>query len=147
MKICYYFILFFVVLLFTNCNEINPEGKDEVRDFVKAWNSLHTKIKAVNLKYEYLDVINYYGAELTKEQVQLDKSRLFATTPEITIAIVPNSIKIEKDGKDYLVSFKQSVTQQDKTTEYASYLSVLHKNSEFKILREGLEQEGMEMNK
>jgi hypothetical protein len=146
MKICHYFLLSFILLLFSNCNEINPEGKDEVRDFVKAWNSLHTPIKAANLKYEYLDVVNYYGTELTKEQVQLDKNKLFANNPELAITIVPNSILIEKDGKDYLVSFKRAANLGDETFEYATYLSVLHKNSEFKILREGLELEGIEMN-
>ncbi|MFC7358301.1 hypothetical protein ACFQO1_11425 [Jejudonia soesokkakensis] len=141
MKFYYYLLLVSVLLLCANCNEINPKGEDEVRDFVYAWNNLHTPLKAANLKYEYLDVVEYFGAELTKEQIQLDKQQLFATYPDLSLSIDTNSLQIEKEGKDYLVSFVRKATLNGERATFPTFLSVLHKNSEFKILREGLQQD------
>lgn len=139
MKIYYYIFVASALFLCANCNEINPKGEDEVRDFVYNWNSLHTPLKAANLKYEYLDVVEYYGAELTKEQIQLDKQQLFTIYSDLTFSIDPNSIQIEKEGKDYLVSFIQKVTLDNETESFSMFLSVLQKNRGFKILREGMQ--------
>jgi len=141
-----FFILLLISVGVTSCNEVNPKGEEEVREFVKSWNSLHTPIKAANLKHNYIDVVQYYDAELTKEQVQEDKNQLFVVYPDYQQEIVPNSIKIENDGANYLVSFDKKVRYKGLSETYPSFLSVIYKNGEFKILREGLEPSGTELN-
>ena len=76
------------VLLFFGCNEVNPKGEKEVREFVKQWNDAHTQIKSPYLERYYMDVVNYYEKERTKNQVQQDKNLLFQQFPDYTQRIL-----------------------------------------------------------
>lgn len=138
-----YFYLLFISLLavgITSCNEIDPKNENDVRDFLNEWNQRHTPIKATNLKHDYMDVVTYYGTELTKEQVQQHKNKLFDNFPSYRQQIVESSVQIERDGPDYLVSFTRSISFDGEAVSVPSFLNVSAKNSSFRILQEGLQQ-------
>jgi hypothetical protein len=126
-----------VVLLFS-CNEANPKGEKEVRKFVKQWNEAHTQLKAPDLERDYMDVVNYYGIERTKNQVQQDKNLLFQKFPDYTQRILIDQLDIKKENGGYLVTFTKHVNYNGIDANYISFLSVMTKNGIFKILREGV---------
>ena len=125
-----------LVLLCFGCNEVNPKGEKEVRKFVKQWNDAHTQIKSPYLERYYMDVVNYYGKEQTRNQVQQDKNLLFQQFPDFTQGILNDQLAITKEAGSYLVKFTKHVNYNGIEADYTSYLSVISKNSEFKILRE-----------
>tara|TARA_R110002096_G_scaffold214857_1_gene402570 strand:+ start:811 stop:1740 length:930 start_codon:yes stop_codon:yes gene_type:complete len=127
-----------LVLLFFGCNEVNPKGEKEVRKFVKQWNDAHTKIKSLYLESYYMDVVTYYGKERTRNQVQQDKNLLFQQFPDYTQRILNDQLVITKEAGSYLVTFTKHVNYNGIEADYTSYLSVIAKNSDFKILREGV---------
>ncbi|GHC50730.1 hypothetical protein [Ulvibacter litoralis] len=126
------------VLLFVACNEVNPKGEKEVRAFVIQWNQDHTVVSAPNLKRDYMDVVTYYDTEQTRVEVLKDKNRLFQQFPDYTQRILNNELVITKEGGSYLVTFTKQVRYNGIEADYPSYLSVMIRNGEFKILREGL---------
>ena len=127
-----------LVLLFFGCNEVKPKGEKEVRKFVKQWNEAHTQIKSPYLERYYMDVVTYYGKELTRNQVQQDKNLLFQQFPDYTQGIIDAPFDITKEEGGYLVSFIKHVTYKGIEADYPSYISVINKNGKFKILREGV---------
>jgi hypothetical protein len=135
-----YFSLIYIVLatqLFS-CNEVKPKGEKEIVEFVKQWNDDHTQIKLPYLKNDYMDVVNYYGKERTRNQVQEDKNLLFQQFPDYTQRILNDKLNITKEGVTYLVTFTKQVSYNGIEAEYPSYLSLITKNGMFKILREGV---------
>jgi hypothetical protein len=127
----------FVVLLF-GCNEVNPKDEKEVSDFVEQWNEAHTQLTAPYLVRDYMDVVTYYGKERTKTQVQQDKKMLFQQFPDYTQDILNGQLVITKEAGSYLVTFTKHVNYNGIEADYPSYLSVIKKNGDFKILREGV---------
>ena len=127
-----------LILLSFGCNEVNPKGEKEVRKFVKQWNNNHTQLKSAYLERDYMDVVNYYGTERTRTQVQEDKNRLFEQFPDYTQRIINDQMEITEEEGSYLVTFTKQVTYNGIKAEYPSFLSVMTRNSTFKILREGV---------
>lgn len=127
-----------LILLVFGCNEVNPKGEKQVRKFIKQWNENHTQLKFPYLKEDYIDVVNYYGKERHKNQVQQDKNRLFQQFPDYTQRILNDQIAISEEGGKFLATFTKRVNYNDIEADYPSYLSVIYKNGEFKILREGV---------
>ncbi len=127
-----------LVLLFSSCNEIDPKGEKEVRDFVKQWNETHTQLKESYLGRNYMDVVTYYGKERTRTQVMQDKNLLFEQFPDYTQRILNDELVITKEAGSYLVTFTKRVNYNGIEADYTSYLSVIYKNRAFKILREGV---------
>ncbi len=125
------------VVLF-GCNEVNPKDEKEVSDFVIQWNDAHTQLTAPYLGRDYMDVVTYYGKERTKMQVQQDKKTLFQQFPEYTQRILNDQLVITKEAGSYLVTFTKHVSYNGIEADYPSYLSVINKNGDFKILREGV---------
>ena len=125
-----------LVVLFFGCNEVNPKGEKEVSKFVKQWNDAHTQIKSPYLERYYMDVVNYYGKERTRNQVQQDKNLLFQQFPDYTQRILNDQLVITKEAGSYLVAFTKHVNYNGIEADYTSYLSVMTKNGAFKILRE-----------
>ncbi len=134
-----------LILLFLSCNEVNPMGEKEVREFVKQWNDAHTQIKAPYLKRYYMDVVNYYGKERTKDQVQQDKNLLFQQFPDYTQRSLNDQLAITKEAGSYLVTFTKHVNYNGIEADYTSYLSVMSKNGAFKILREGVAENSKDL--
>jgi hypothetical protein len=134
------FPLFSAVLLVLcfSCNEVNPKGEKEVRDFVIGWNETHTLLKSPYLERDYMDVVTYYGKERTKAQVQQDKNALFEQFPDYSQRILNDEVIITKEAVGYLVTFTKRVTYDGIEADYTSFLSVMYKNGIFKILREGV---------
>ncbi|NNC49740.1 MAG: hypothetical protein HKO01_04325, partial [Flaviramulus sp.] len=128
-----------VVLLFS-CNEVNPKGEKEVRNFVKQWSDAHTQIKAPYLERYYMDVVTYYGKERTRSQVQQDKNLLFQQFPDYTERILNDQFDITKEAVSYLVKFIKRVNYNGIEADYTFYLSVMTKNRDFKILREDVDK-------
>lgn len=128
-----------VVLLFS-CNEVNTKGEKGVRKFVKEWNEAHTQLKSPYLEHDYLDVVTYYGRERTKSQVQQDKQLLFQQFPDYSQRILNDELVITKEAGNYLVTFTKHVKYNGIEADYVSYLSIITKNSTFKILREGVDE-------
>lgn len=131
--------LFFA--LFSSCNEINPKGEKEIPAFVKQWNDAHTQLKAPYLESSYMDVVQYYGVEQTKLQVQQDKLLLFEQFPDYKQQILNDQLTITKEGGSYLVVFVKNVQYNGVEAAYESYLSIALENSKFKILREGVAED------
>jgi hypothetical protein len=127
-----------LVLLFFGCNEVNPKGEKEVRKFVKQWNEDHTQLKSPYLERDYMDVVTYYEKERTRHQVQQDKNLLFQQFPDYTQHILNDQLVITKEEGSYLVTFTKHVTYNGIEADYPSYLSVMIRNGDFKILREGV---------
>jgi hypothetical protein len=138
-SIKYHPIIFclFLVLCY-GCNEVNPKGEKEVREFVKQWNDDHTQLKSAYLQRDYMDVVTYYGKERTKIQVQEDKNLLFQKFPNYTQSILNNKLDITKEDGSFLVTFTKHVTYNGQEADYPSFLSVIIKNGDVKILREGV---------
>ena len=126
------------IILFSGCNELDPQGEDEVRAFVKQWNDNHTQLKAAFLERNYMDVVTYYGKERTRTQVQQDKNLMFAQFPDYTQRILNDELNLTKEAGTYLVTFTKKVTYDDIEADYDSYLTVISKNGAFKILSEGV---------
>lgn len=127
-----------LILLLFSCNEVDPKGEKEVREFLKQWNESHTQIKSPYLVRYYMDVITYYGKKRTKNQVQQDKNLLFQQFPDYTQHILNDEVTITKEGGSYLVTFTKHVSYNGIEADYPSYLSVMIKNRAVKILREGV---------
>ena len=127
-----------LILLFLGCNEVNPNSEKEVREFVKQWNDAHTRLKSPYLERYYMDVVNYYGKERTKDQVLQDKKWLFQQFPDYTQGSLNDQLTITKELGSYLVTFTKHVNYNGIEADYTSYLSVMSKNGAFKILREGV---------
>lgn len=126
------------LLLFSSCNEVNPNGEKEVREFVKQWNGSHTQLQSAFLNRDYMEVVTYYDLELTRVQVQHDKALLFQQFPEYTQRILNDEINIIKEKGSFLVSFTKQVTYNGIEAEYPSYLIVMNRNGSFKISTEGV---------
>ncbi len=129
---------FLIVILFFNCNEVNPKGEKEVRKFVKQWNETHTQLKYPYLERDYMEVVNYYGKDRSKTQVQQDKNLLFQQFPDYTQRALNDEFLITKEAGRYLVTFTKHVSYNGIEADYTSYLSVMVKNGAFKILRESV---------
>jgi hypothetical protein len=127
------------------CNEVNPKGEEEVRKFVKQWNDAHTQLQSPYLERNYMDVVNYYGKELTRNQVQQDKNLLFQQFPDYTQRILNDELNITKVGVSYVVKFTKRVYYSGIEADYSSYLSVSTKNGVFKILREGVDKNNKDL--
>lgn len=126
------------LLLFSSCNEVNPNGEKEVREFVQQWNESHTQLQSAFLNRNYMEVVNYYDFELTRVQVQRDKALLFQQFPEYTQRILNDEIEIIKEKGSFLVSFTKQVTYNGIEAEYPSFLIVMNRNGSFKISTEGV---------
>ena len=138
-SINYHPLLFcLLIVLSFGCNEVNPKGEKEVREFVKQWNDAHTQIKSPYLERDYMDVVTYYGEERTKTQVQADKNMLFQQFPNYTQSILNDQLSITKEDGSFLVTFTKHITYNGIEADYPSYLTVIIKNSAVKILREGV---------
>ncbi|MDG1730835.1 MAG: hypothetical protein P8K68_11225 [Algibacter sp.] len=131
-------ISYMLVLLFFGCNEVNPKGEKEVRNFVRQWNNAHTQIKSPYLERYYMDVVTYYEKERTRGQVQQDKNLLFQQFPDYTQRILNDELVITKEAGSYLVKFTKHVNYNGIEADYTSNLSVITKNGTLKILREGV---------
>lgn len=129
------------MLLLFGCNELDPKGEKEVRTFIQQWNQNHTQLKSAYLQPSYMDVVEYYGKERTKTQVQQDKNLLFEQFPDYTQQILNDQLTISKEGGTYLVTFTKHVKYDGIEADYTSYLSVIYKNGDFKILREGVAED------
>ncbi len=127
-----------IILLFSGCNEVNPKGEKEVREFVKQWNASHTQLKSPYLNRDYMEVVNYYGLERTRAQVQRDKELLFQQFPDYTQRILNNQLDVINEKGTFLITFTKQVQYNGIEAEYPSYLSVMNRNGAFKIIREGV---------
>lgn len=127
-----------LVLLLFGCNEVNPKGEKDVRAFVKQWNENHTLLKSPYLVKDYMDVVTYYDKKRTRIQVQQDKNLLFQQFPDYTQRILNDELTITKEGTNYLVTFTKQLYYNGIEAEYPSFLSVINKNGDFRILREGV---------
>ncbi|GEQ84536.1 hypothetical protein ULMS_00440 [Patiriisocius marinistellae] len=85
-----------------------------------------------------MDEVDYYDEKRTKEQVALDKKLLFEQFPDYAQTIVNGEITVVKEAGNYLATFINSVTYNGVTANYPSFLAVSFKNGEFRILREGV---------
>lgn len=134
---CFLLVPFFFILFFA-CNEVNPKGEKEVREFVKQWNADHTQIMSPYLERDYMDVVHYYGEERTKNQVQEDKNALFRQFPDYTQGVLNDQINITKEEGSFLITFTKHLSYNGIEADYPSYLTVSIRNGAFKILREGV---------
>lgn len=132
---------FLFAALLCGCNEVNSKEEKEVSDFVIQWNEAHTQLTAPYLGRDYMDVITYYGKERTRTQVQQNKKLLFQQFPEYTQRILNDQLVIKKEAGSYLVTFTKHVSYNGIEADYPSYLSVINKNGDFKILREGVAED------
>ncbi|WP_026755748.1 hypothetical protein [Sediminibacter sp. Hel_I_10] len=131
-------ILVLALVLCSSCNEINPREEDQIKAFVIKWNENHTTIRATYLKQQYMDVVEYYDTERTKEIVATDKKLLFEDFPDYRQTLVGDQIEIVEEEGNFLATFENKVSYKDVNTTYSCYLAVIYKNGEFKILREGV---------
>lgn len=134
------------ILLCFGCNEVNPKGEKEVRKFVSQWNDAHTQMKSPYLERYYMDVVIYYEKERTRNQVQQDKNLLFQQFPDYTQRILNDELVITKEAGSYLVKFTKHVNYNGIDADYTSNLSVINKNGAFKILREGVSKNTIDLN-
>lgn len=128
-----------IVLLF-GCNEVNPKGEKEVREFMVNWNKAHSQLKSPYLTDFYMPVVIYYGKERTRQQVQNHKNMLFQEFPNYSQNILNDEMTITKVGGNYLVTFIKQVKYNDVEANYQSFLSVINKNGNFRISREGVDE-------
>lgn len=139
------FISFLLLVLCFGCNEVNPKGEKEIREFVKQWNDAHTQIQSPYLARYYMDVVTYYGKEGTRNEVQQNKNLLFQQFPDYTQRILNDQLDITKVAGTYLVKFTKRVNYSGIEADYTSYLSVTTKNGAFKILREGVDKNNKDL--
>lgn len=135
--------LFFVLLF--SCNEIDSKDEKEIRKFVNKWSEAHTQLKSPYLESDYMDVVTYYGKKRTRSQVQQDKKMLFQQFPDYTQRVLNDQIVITKEGANYLVTFTKQVSYDGIEADYDSYLSVVNKNGDFRILREGVSENSKDL--
>ncbi len=139
------FLFCLTILMFVNCNDSKPKDVDKVREFVEQWNDNHTQLKSAYLTSYYMDVVTYYGKERTKLQVQNDKNLLFEQFPDYEQRILKDQFVVTKEAGSYLVTFTKQVTYNGIEANYTSYLSIGYKNHKFKILREGVSEDHIDL--
>ena len=83
-----YFMSCLLVVLLFGCNEVTSNDEKAVRQFVKQWNESHTQLKSSYLARDYMDMVNYYGKQRSRVQVQQDKTMLFEQFPDYTQEIL-----------------------------------------------------------
>lgn len=135
-----YFMSCLLVVLLFGCNEVTSKDERAVRKFVEEWNEAHTQLKASYLAPDYMDMVNYYGKQRSRVQVQQDKIMLFEQFPDYTQRILNDELTITKEAGSYLVSFIKHVSYDGIETDYEAFLSVTMKNGAFRILREGVSE-------
>ena len=136
MRIVSVLLLILIATLYS-CNEVNPKGEDELKEFVNKWNANHTPLRNSFLKQQYMDEVQYYGVERTKEIVAVDKKLLFEEFPDYTQTII-GDIEIIEEAGSFLATFDKNVTYNEVKATYTCFLAVIYKNGEFRILREGV---------
>jgi len=134
----FYHFVVCLVLICSSCNEVDPKGEKEVHAFVQQWNANHTQLKAPFLQRDYMDVVEYYGKERTKNEVRQDKLVLFEQFPAYTQQLFNDQLTITKENGLYLVVFTNKVHYNGQEAEYEYYLSLILKNGTYKIVREGV---------
>jgi hypothetical protein len=122
------------------CGKANHNEDNKVREFVKQWNEAHTQIQSPYLERNYMDVVNYYGMEYKRYEVQRDKNLLFQKFPDYTQSIVDDEISVNKVNGRFLVRFTKRVRYADTEADYTSLLSITKRNGDYKILREDVEK-------
>jgi len=122
-----------------SCDKAALNEEDKVREFVKEWNEAHTQLKAPYLERNYMDVVDYFGKEFKRYEVQRDKKLLFQKFPDYTQSIVDDEIEVKKENGRYLVNFTKRVRYDDTEADYSSILTIIKRNADFKILRESIE--------
>ncbi len=130
-------LLLVIVSAFYTCNEVNPKGEDELKEFVKNWNANHTPLRNSFLKQQYMDEVQYYSEERTKEIVAVDKKLLFEEFPDYNQTII-GKIEIIEEAGNFLATFDKKVNYSGLEETYTCFLAVIYKNGEFRILREGV---------
>ncbi len=131
--------------LLLGCNEVNPEDKKAVSNFVKQWNEAHTQLKSPYLKVNYMDVVTYYGKERTRTQVLQHKNLLLQQFPDYTQSVLDDQLFITEEAGTYLVTFTKRVNYSGIVADYPSFLSVINKNGDIKILREGVAENAKDL--
>jgi hypothetical protein len=121
------------------CNQGAGNEADKVREFVKQWNDAHTQIQSPYLERKYMDVVNYYGKEFRRNEVQRDKNLMFQKFPDYKQSIVNDEIEVNKLNGRFLVKFTKQVNYADIKANYTSFLSITRRNGDYKILREGVD--------
>lgn len=134
------FVSCLVIVLLFSCNQINPKGEKEVRELIVKWNTAHSQLKSPYLRDFYMPVVTYYDIERTRQQVQQHKNLLFQQFPNYTQAILNDEMIITKVGVNYLVTFTKQVKYNGIEANYKSFLSVINRNGNFKISREGVDE-------
>lgn len=135
-----------LIMLLSSCNEVDPKGEKEVRNFVKQWNTDHTQLKTPYLESSYMQTVTYYGKQRTRVQVLQDKQWLFQQFPDYTQRILNNEMVMTKTEGTYLVTFTKRVNYNGIEADYPSYLSLIIRNGNFKILREGVDENDNNLN-
>ena len=135
-----------LIILLVGCNEVDPKGEKDVQKFVQQWNQDHTPLKAPYLESSYMPTVHYYGKQQTRVQVLQDKQWLFQQFPDYTQRIVNNQLDITKTEGTYLVTFTKRVTYNGQEADYPAYLSLMVRNGNFKILREGVAENAKNTN-
>lgn len=92
-----------------------------------------------------MDVVTYYGKERTRTQVQQDKDLLFQQFPDYSQHILNDQFDVTEEEGIYLVTFTKHVNYNGIEADYNSYLSVMNKNGDFKILREGVDDNAKDL--
>lgn len=129
-----------LLLLVSGCGKNKTNEKDKVIEFVKQWNNAHTLLEAPNLNRYYSNVVEYYGFEFKRNEVQRHKTLLFKKLPGYTQSIDDNDIIINRVEGKYLVEFIKNVKYANTVKDYKSFLTIIKRNRDFKILLEGIDK-------
>jgi len=129
-----------IILLCYSCNDKNTNEKEHIIEFVNEWNTAHSQLESPYLSRYYSYVVDYYGNEFGRNEVQRHKKLLFEKFPDYNQSIPENKMTIKRvDGK-YLVEFMKEVKYADTSETYKSYLSIVKRNKNFQIFLEGIDE-------
>ncbi len=122
MKNKYIITLASLVLLF-GCKP-NESGSNEgkIKELVSKWNKAHNEKSIGNFDVLYADEVQFYLKKLPKNECLEEKLNLFKKYPDF-FQQIGREIEVEKlSGNQYKTSFVKSVTVNQDTKDYPSYL-------------------------
>lgn len=129
-----------LLLLVSGCSKNKTNEKDKIIEFVKQWNDAHSQLEAPYLNRYYSNVVEYYGFKFKRNEVQRHKTLLFKKFPDYTQSIDDNEIVIKTEEGRYFVEFIKNVKYADTTKNYKSFLTIIKRNRDFKILLEAIDK-------
>jgi len=118
-------------------NEVHNENIQTLKSIVQEWNNAHNDVSLINDFNSLFDnFVQFYGTRLSKEDCIKHKKALLQKYSDFRQEINSNIDIEQTDDNECRCDFVKTVTVNNKTTNYQSYLILKKTSNEWKITAE-----------